>query len=72
MLKYLYVSPNDFLVLLLGRSVSRVAVGAMGALVTIVVGVLLLGVEVEFGAIAWPLLRARDGRSGSPRSSRSA
>ena len=56
MLKYLYVSPNDFLLLLLGRSVSRVAVGGMGALVTIVVGVLLLGVDIEPGAIAWPLL----------------
>ena len=34
MLKYVYVSPSDFLVVLLGRGVARIAVGAMGALIT--------------------------------------
>ena len=31
MLKYLYVSPSDFLVVLVGRGVARVGVGGMGA-----------------------------------------
>ena len=31
MLKYVYVSPSDFMVVLLGRGVARLAVGAMGA-----------------------------------------
>jgi ABC-2 type transport system permease protein len=56
MLKYLYVSPSDFLVMLLGRGVARIAVGAMGALITLAVGVVVLGVPFDPGAIDWPLL----------------
>jgi ABC-2 type transport system permease protein len=56
MLKYIYVSPSDFLVMLLGRGVARVAVGAMGALITLAVGVVALGVPFDPGAINWPLL----------------
>ena len=56
MLKYVYVSPSDFLVILLGRGVARVGVGAMGALITLAFGVLLLGVPFDPGAVYWPLL----------------
>ncbi len=56
MLKYIYVSPSDFLVVLLGRGVARVAVGAMGALITLAVGVLALGVPFDPGAVNWPML----------------
>jgi ABC-2 type transport system permease protein len=56
MLKYIYVSPSDFLVMLIGRGVARVAVGAMGALITLAVGVVALGVPFDPGAINWPLL----------------
>lgn len=56
MLKYVYVSPSDFIVVLLGRGVARLAVGAMGALITIVVGVLWLGVPFDPGVVHWPLL----------------
>lgn len=56
MLKYLYVSPSDFLVLLLGRGVARLAVGAMGTLITIVVGIAVLGVPFDAGTVDWPLL----------------
>ena len=35
MLKYLYVSPSDFVVVLLGRGAARIAVGAMGAAITL-------------------------------------
>jgi ABC-2 type transport system permease protein len=56
MLKYIYVSPSDFLVVLLGRGVARLGVGAMGGLITIAVGILWLGVPLDPGVIDWPLL----------------
>ena len=56
MLKYVVVSPSDFLTVLLGRGVARIAVGAMGAAITLGVGVVALGVPVELGRVDWPLL----------------
>jgi ABC-2 type transport system permease protein len=56
MLKYVYVSPSDLLVVLLGRGAARVAVGAMGALITLGFGVVLLGVPFDPGRVDWPLL----------------
>jgi ABC-2 type transport system permease protein len=56
MLKYIYVSPSDFLVILLGRGVARVAVGAMGAFITIAVGVLFLGVSFDPAVVSWIML----------------
>lgn len=58
MLRYVYVSPNDFIVILLGRGVARLAVGAVGGAVTIAVGVLVLGVPFDLTVIDWPLLAA--------------
>jgi len=56
MLKYVYVSPSDFLVVLLGRGIARIAVGAIGAAITLAVGVVALGVPFDVGRIDWPLL----------------
>ena len=56
MLKYIYVSPSDFLVVLLGRGVARLGVGAMGGLITIAVGIVWLGVPFDPARIDWPLL----------------
>ncbi len=56
MLKYVYVSPSDFVVTLLGRGVARLAVGTMGGLITIAVGVLWLGVPFDPAVVDWPLL----------------
>lgn len=56
MLRYVYVSPSDFLVVLVGRGIARVAVGAVGALITIAVGVLALGVSIDVARIDWLLL----------------
>ena len=56
MLKYIYVSPSDFLVVLLGRGVARVAVGGMGAAITLGIGVVLLGVPFDPFVVNWPLL----------------
>jgi ABC-2 type transport system permease protein len=56
MLRYIVVSPSDFMTVMLGRGVARVAVGAMAALITLIVGVLVLGVQFDPGAVDWPLL----------------
>jgi len=56
MLKYLYVSSSAFAVVLIGRGTARVAIGAVGALVTLTVGVGFLGVRLDPGRIDWLLL----------------
>jgi ABC-2 type transport system permease protein len=56
MLKYVYVSPSEFLVTLLGRGVARLGVGSAGAVITLVVGVLVLGVSFDPGRVDWPVL----------------
>ena len=56
MLKYVYVSPSDFMVILLGRGVARLGVGAMGAAITIVFGILVLGIGFDLAAVSWLLL----------------
>ena len=58
MLKYVYVSPSDFLTVLLGRGTARIAVGAMGAVITLAVGVILLGVPFDLFLVDWILLGA--------------
>ena len=56
MLKYLYVSPSDFLAVIFGRGVARIGVGAMGAAITLAVGVVFLNVPFDLGRIDWILL----------------
>jgi ABC-2 type transport system permease protein len=56
MLKYVYVSSSTFVVVLLGRGVARLAVGAMGAAITLAFGVVFLGVPFSPAAVDWPLL----------------
>jgi ABC-2 type transport system permease protein len=56
MLKYIYVSPSSFLTILLGRGLARLAVGAMGAGITLAVGVVVLGVPFNPFVVDWPLL----------------
>ncbi len=56
MLKYVYVSPSDFLAVIFGRGVARIGVGAMGAAITLGVGVVLLGVPFDVVRIDWLLL----------------
>ena len=57
-LKYLYVSPATFLVLLIGRGGARLAAGAMGTAVALVFAVIVLGLRIDVWAIHWPLLAA--------------
>jgi ABC-2 type transport system permease protein len=56
MLKYVYVSPSDFVTVLLGRGTARIAVGAMGAAITLLIGVVLLGVSFDPSTVDWSLL----------------
>jgi len=56
MLKYLYVSPSTFLVLLVGRGGARLAAGAMGTAIALVFAVIVLGLRVDLGAVRWPML----------------
>ncbi len=58
MLKYLYLSPSDFLTVMLGRAAARIGVGAMGAVITLVVGVVALGVPFDWNRVDFPLLVA--------------
>ena len=56
MLKYLYVSPATFLLVLVGRGVSKLAVGAMGTVVALLFAVVVLGLRVDLAAVNWPML----------------
>ncbi|OGO57576.1 MAG: hypothetical protein A2V85_10370 [Chloroflexi bacterium RBG_16_72_14] len=56
MLKYLYLSPASFLVLLVGRGVARLAAGAIGTAIALVFAVLVLGLRVDVARVDWPLL----------------
>ena len=55
-LKYVVVSPSDFLTVLIGRGVARIGVGLAGVVITLVVGVVALGVPFDPAAVDWPLL----------------
>jgi len=55
-LKYVYVSPSDFLTVLIGRGVARLGVGLAGVVLTLVVGVVALGVPFDLWRVDWPLL----------------
>jgi ABC-2 type transport system permease protein len=54
-LKSVYVAPVDFRMYLVGRSVARFTTGTASVAVTMVVGVLLLGVAVDPRTVNWPL-----------------
>ena len=56
MLKYLYVSPATFLVLLVGRGGARLAAGAMGTVVALAFAVVVLGLRIDLAAVSWGLL----------------
>ena len=55
-LKYLYVSPATFLVVLTGRGGARLLTGAMGTAVALLFAVVVLGLRLDLGAVDWPML----------------
>ena len=56
MLRYLYVSPSDFGVVILGRGVARILVGLIGAAVALASGMLFLGIGFDVTRVDWPVL----------------
>jgi ABC-2 type transport system permease protein len=58
MLKYLYVSPSTFLVLLIGRGTARLIAGAAGTVVALAFAAIFLGVRIDIADIVWPLFVA--------------
>lgn len=56
MLKYLYVSPNQFLILMLGRGTARIGIAVFAAVITLGFGVVVLSVPFDLGRVDWPLL----------------
>ncbi len=58
MLTYLYVTPVPFISVIIGRGMARFAVTAVGGLITIAVGMLFLGLEIDPFAVRWPMLAA--------------
>jgi ABC-2 type transport system permease protein len=55
MLKYVVVSTAAFLPFLVGRAAGQLFTAAAGFLITLLVGVIFLGVRIELGAIDWRL-----------------
>ena len=58
MLRYVYVIPVPFLSVLIGRATARFAVTATGAVVTLAVAIVFLGVRIDPLEIRWPMLLA--------------
>ena len=56
MLKYLYVSPNQFLVLTLGRGTARIGIAVFAAVITLAFGVVVLSVPFDLARVDWLLL----------------
>jgi ABC-2 type transport system permease protein len=55
-LKYVYVSPADFLTVLVGRGVARIFVGLAGVVITLIVGVVALNVPFDVARVDWTML----------------
>lgn len=53
MLKYIYTSPARKLAYLLGRAVAKVVIGLITTLILLATGALFLGLNLDFGHIAW-------------------
>jgi ABC-2 type transport system permease protein len=56
MLRYLYVLPGALPLVLLGRGTARILVAAMGAGITLVVALVLVGSPVDLAIVDWPSL----------------
>jgi ABC-2 type transport system permease protein len=56
MLRYLYVLPGALPLVLLGRGTARILVAAMGAAITLVAALIVVGSPIEIGSVDWPYL----------------
>jgi len=58
MLKYVVLSSVRFTPFLVGRASAQLVAASAGFAITLAVGILFLGVEIELGAVDWPLFVA--------------
>lgn len=54
-LKQVYIAPISFYMYIFGRAAIKIAITSIGVLLTLIFGVLVLGVDINFGAIDWPI-----------------
>jgi len=54
-LKQVYIAPISFYMYIFGRAAIKIAITSVGVLITLLFGVLVLGVDINFGAIDWPI-----------------
>ena len=54
-LKQVYIAPISFYMYIFGRAAIKIAITSIGVLLTLLFGIVALGVEIKFGAIDWPL-----------------
>jgi ABC-2 type transport system permease protein len=55
-LKQVYIAPINFYAYILGRSAIKIAITTAGVIITLMFGVLILGVDIFLGDIDWLLL----------------
>jgi len=55
-LKQVYIAPISFYFYMFGRSAIKIAITTVGVVITILFGVLVLGVDVSLGSISWVML----------------
>jgi ABC-2 type transport system permease protein len=55
-LKQVYIAPINFYTYIFGRAAIKIAITTVGVILTLVFGVLVLGVDINFATINWPLL----------------
>jgi ABC-2 type transport system permease protein len=56
MLRYLYVLPGALPLVLLGRGTARILVAGMGAAITLVAALLVVGSPIDVAVVDWPYL----------------
>jgi ABC-2 type transport system permease protein len=54
-LKQVYIAPIKFQTYIFGRAAIKIAITSFGVLLTLLFGVLLLGVDINLAAVNWPL-----------------
>jgi ABC-2 type transport system permease protein len=52
-LKQVYIAPISFYMYIFGRSAIKIAITSMGVFLTLLFGVLALGVEIDLGTVDW-------------------
>lgn len=55
-LKQVYIAPIKFQTYIFGRAAIKIAITSFGVLLTLLFGVFVLGVDIDFAAMNWPLL----------------